>query len=338
MTIRYWKLSEDERRKIITELKNRGRQTLHLARKRVLEDTIVDPTARKTLRKCVSSWNKLAQPWLLSLACESVGGETSIANRLSTGLILLGGGLDLHDDIIDKTLNKHGTRTCFGMYGPDRTMLAGDYLIVKGLTTFSRVALASLPKRLAIKVIGILERAMIEMMDAESIELGFRKNLEIIPGEYLEMVVKKSADFEAYFRIGAVLSDADLKTERSLSRFGRTLGVLVILRDDISDVIDPKLANNRLNNESYPLPILLALQDAAVKSEMVRILRRQSYSKQDCRLLFDLVYKGNGLKKMEETMLGFMTYAAKQLEEIQRKEPLETILKAVFPPFHVLTD
>lgn len=336
MSREIWRLTENERHRINMELRNRGRHTVQLTRKKIRDEKITDEIAKKTLRKCASTWNELAQSWLLPLTVKLIGGSTSAAKRLSTGLILLGGGLDLHDDIIDKTLKKQGTKTCLNVYGLDRTLLAGDYLIVKGLASFSKAALALFTKRLAIRVIEILENAMIEMMDAESIEIGFRRNLDTTPHEYLDMVVKKSADIEAYFRIGAILGHADSKIENSISQFGRAVGTLVILRDDISDMIDPTLAKNRLSNESYPLPILLALQNSLINPKVIRILKKPSYSKEDCQLLFELVYHGGVLNEVEDTMMRFMKKAIAHLSQIKACDTLETILKSVFPPFHLL--
>ena len=87
----------------------------------------------EALRYFFESWFDVLYTTLISLSCEAVGGNRNETVKLGAAIIILAGGADIHDDIIDKSTSKGSTPTVFGKFGQDIAILAGDALLFKGI-------------------------------------------------------------------------------------------------------------------------------------------------------------------------------------------------------------
>ena len=121
-----------------------GQQGLDAARKTVNQQTIPHQPLQEATQYFMACFEDVLHPALLALACEAVGGKTQDTVEVGAALVLLAGGADLHDDIIDGSTVKDGKPTVLGKYGKDLTVLAGDallfegfYLLQKACETFS---------------------------------------------------------------------------------------------------------------------------------------------------------------------------------------------------------
>ncbi len=94
------------------------------------------------------------------------------------------------------------------------------------------------------------------------LHFSFESVVDITPEEYLRVVRNKSADIEAYTRISAILGDGTEEEIEALGEYGRLLGMLSILRDDMIDMLDNEETIQRINNEHPPLVIVYALQNS----------------------------------------------------------------------------
>lgn len=113
----------------------RGKHSLEMARQAVLKETsVIESTkVREALRYFVMDyWQDLVRPTLLSVCCETVGGDPELTIPFAVSLSVLSGGIDIHDDIIDESKKKHGYVTVYGRYGKEIALLVADALFFKG--------------------------------------------------------------------------------------------------------------------------------------------------------------------------------------------------------------
>lgn len=324
MCAEYEKAAE-EVRKLFEE---RGAKVLAEAAARVLREKIECVEAKEALSHFVAHWRDVVRPSLVSLACEAVGGDPSIAAPIGRSLTLLSGATDIHDDIIDKTMKKEDRKTVPGRFGGDIALLAGDALICEGfIELFEGLARLdiSLEKKLAI--VHTIRRLYSEMLDGEALELRFRARTDVKPDEYLYVVRKKAADLEASTRIGAMLGNGYKKQIDDLGEYGRLLGMIALLRDDLEDLLDFNMLNLRIKNESLPLPILYALEDKEKRDEVLAILKREKVKEEEAKKLSTLISEAGGLDKLWGL---FKKFKAKAKERVKNKT-FETILEATVP-------
>jgi geranylgeranyl pyrophosphate synthase len=315
-------------------LEERGRKALEMARKTVLEEEIECKEAREALRYFMTEyWHDVARPALLSLACEAVGGDPNITTPIAIPMTLISGAIDIHDDIIDQSKIKGSRPTVLGKFGKDIALLVGDALLFKGFTLLYEAVEKEIPAEKVAVVVDIIKNTFFELGDAEALELQFRGRMDVTPEQYLRVVRKKAADVQAHTRISAILGGGSKEEIEALSKYGRLLGMLIILRDDLIDMIDIREARHRIKKECLPLPLLYALQDSKARLEIGPILQRKKLTKSIVGKIVKKTYEAQGfdlsMKIMEEIVDG----ASIQLHTVRnRSSNLEFLIRCMVSP------
>jgi len=248
-------------------------------------------------------WTDLARPTLMCLSCEAVGGDCQKVTSITIPMMLIAGGIDLHDDIIDKSKVKNDRPTVFGRFGGDVALLTGDALMFRGFTTLDQ-ALKDIPKQKARMILRILNKAFFELGDAEAMELTLRGKISAVPEAYLRIINKKAADVEAYTYISALMGSGTTEERTALKKYGRILGMLAIIRDDLIDMTDEEELMHRLGTEIAPLPLVYAALDAQARASINIILSKKTKTMKDTRRIIEISAANNGLictrRKMDE--------------------------------------
>lgn len=328
----------DEVRKLFQE---RGERISEDARASIIGEKIECDELKKALSYFMSNRQDFFRPSLLSLACEAVGGDPSMVALIGRTLILMSGAFDIHDDIIDKSLGKGGKSTIPGKFGNDIALLTGDALIFKGLAElFDGVTRLDIPKEKKLTIIRMMKGLHFELCDAEAMELGFKGRVDVKPEEYLYVVRKKAADVEAYLRLGAMLGGGAEEQVNALGEYGRLLGMMIILRDDLVDLLDfDGGLDLRIKNESLPLPILYALENDEKRNEIVAILQGGEIKGEKARELFEQISKGRGVSRLGELLKTLKHEATDSLTKIEKnKQIFLNILKAIAPVEKILLE
>jgi geranylgeranyl pyrophosphate synthase len=168
-------------------------------------------------------------------------------------------------------------------------------------------------------IIDIIRKLFFELADAEALEYQCRARVDTPPGAYLKVLWRKAADVEAHTKVGAIIGGGTEAQVRELSQYGRLLGMLVLLRDDWLDTLDPEELRHRLKKECPPLPVLYAAQDPKIKDQILSILRKKSLAKIDAERILALV-QPKGFENVETFMTRTHTDAYSHLEKARCEE------------------
>ena len=150
-------------------LQEKGHVAVELAKQRVLRDQAEYAPFRDALRYFIGGWNDVLHPALVWLACEAVGGKPQTTDKVGAALVLLAGGADIHDDVIDESLTKASKQTVFGKFGKDVAILAGDTLLLEGIYLLHE-ACENLEVTKKKKILDLANRAFLEISGAEAAE------------------------------------------------------------------------------------------------------------------------------------------------------------------------
>jgi len=165
----------------------------------------------------------------------------------------------LHDDIIDNSSMRRGKESVHARWGPNITVLLGDYLYIKtiGLSL----------KNENNGIVRLLSEASAQMIEGEIAEYDFSRNTEITEGDYFNIIDKKTAGlFAASCRIGGILGCAPKADLDRLSAYGTDLGMTFQLIDDLLDFTgDAGLLGK---------PILSDLGEGRITLPLIRALRQ----------------------------------------------------------------
>src|SRR5665647_608788 len=154
-------------------------------------------------------WKEPHRPALISLACEAVGGNSDVIEDAGVVMSLLVAGMAIHDDIIDKSINKHYNKqnTVFGNKGIDKALLTGDLLLLKGLLIGLEVFNNKIFQNKYSSIIKTLREFIFEIYEGEFMEVHCRKNLNIDIDYQLRYLWKFTSDAGACARIGSILGN-----------------------------------------------------------------------------------------------------------------------------------
>ncbi|MCJ7422870.1 polyprenyl synthetase family protein [Candidatus Bathyarchaeota archaeon] len=310
-------------------IERKGRKALDQARKMMLENgaRIECDAIRKALEYFANSyWGDLARPTLMSLACEAVGVKCEKITPIVVPIILLAGGMDIHDDIIDQSRTKDGRPTVFGKYGKDVALLTGDALLLRGTLNLHRALIQIQPSK-AKRVLDIIKETFFEVGDAEALEMRFRGRIDTRPEEYLHVVRKKAADVEAYAHIGALIGDGSKREVEALRKYGRCLGMLAIIDDDLIDLMDKEELENRLRNEVAPLPMLYATQNPEAKISFDSVLLNKKLEKREIKRIIQMVADNGGFTRTDERIRELVKKSLANLQIVRhRRKELESLV------------
>lgn len=316
--------SEEEMvRKVERLLSERGKRALETVKTEILKERVESEKAMDALRYFVSYWRDLARPTLMSIVCEAVGGRPEEVTRMAVPLSIISGATDVHDDLIDESTSKMSRKTVLGKFGRDIALIVGDALLFQGFTLLCEEMGKGVPPEKITATTRVLKRMFFELGDAEALELDFRGRINITPEEYLNLVRKKAADVEAHTRIGAILSGASEKQIESLAKYGRLLGMIMTLRDDIIDMAHHEEFLHRIEKECLPLPVFNALQKPKAKHSIVSLLSKKHLTDEDVKRIFDIVQEAGGIEETQLLMGKLSKRAYSAIKSIQNRSYLE---------------
>jgi geranylgeranyl pyrophosphate synthase len=285
--------------KAIVLLEQKGQKAFQIARKSVLQDKSGNGPVVEAIRYFMDNWRDVHHPALLSLACEAVGGNPNITTQTGAATVLLASAADIHDDIIDQSKTKGKKLTVYGKFGKETALLAGDFMLLKGVTLLHEAGQALNQKqRQTIK--NLIEDAVLEATSAELKEAAFKGNLNVTPEDYFSITAMKATIAKASMQVGAILGKGKPQEIDALGNYGRTLGILMKIRDDFIDMFEPDELENRFKNECMPLPILYAFQNSKVKSKIIHMLEKPDLSEDDAYKIVEIVIATKEFKTLKK--------------------------------------
>ena len=193
---------------------------------------------------------------LLTSRLFSPGSEESVF--LASLVELLHTASLIHDDIVDNAGVRRGKESVHSKWGPNITVLLGDYLYIKsiGLSLQSRHE----------RVIRLLADLSARMIEGELDEYALAGDLRITEEQYLSIVENKTAVlFGACCRIGAILGLASPEEEEAIAAYGLNLGKTFQIVDDLLDFTgDPRVLGK---------PVLTDLGEGRITMPLIQALK-----------------------------------------------------------------
>jgi geranylgeranyl pyrophosphate synthase len=324
---------ENIEEQILKLLRKKGRNCVELAKKEVLNEKIETKEVTEALKYFITEyWNDFTRPALLSLISEAVGGESKKVTPIAVSLTLIAGAIDIHDDIIDQSEKKGEKYTVFGKFGKNIALLVGDALLFKGFTVLYESLNKGVKSEQIFAICRIIKNTFFELGDAESLELAFRNRIDITPEDYLHVVKKKAADVEAYTKIGALIGGGSQKEIKQFGEYGRLLGMLVILRDDIIDMFDSEETIHRIKKEHISLPLIYALQNQKIKKKILNSIKEIKKS-EDAKKLSILINDAGGFELLNQCMENIAKAAINKIKLIKfNKNELKLLIQGMLIP------
>jgi len=215
----------------------------------------------ETGRKIDENGGKLLRPALCLLCCEAVGGEPERVLPAAASIELLHNFSLIHDDLEDRSEQRHGRETLWRRWGEAQAINTGDGMFALAHATLLRLTELGHPPERVLEAVRMLDEATLRLCEGQHRDLLYEGERGIPTADYMEMIEGKSAVLiAAGCGIGALLGGADDSTVRGLYEFGCRLGLAFQIRDDVLGIwgdstITGKPAGDdlRAGKNSYPV-------------------------------------------------------------------------------------
>jgi octaprenyl-diphosphate synthase len=266
---------------------------------------------------------------LLTSRLFSPGSEESVF--LASLVELLHTASLIHDDIVDNAGVRRGKESVHTKWGPNITVLLGDYLYIKsiGLSLQSRHE----------RVIRLLADVSARMVEGELDEYARSGDLKITEGQYLDIVENKTAVlFGACCRIGAILGLASPEEEEAVAAYGLNLGKTFQIVDDLLDVTGDarvlgKPVLSDLGEGRITLPLIRALESGGLagRDRVKSLVGRKDISGKERRELVAALAAGGALDYATGRAREFAEKSLEAINPFPDTTPRETLIRlAVF--------
>lgn len=270
---------------------------------------------------------KRMRPMLILLMAKSVGRVSDVTLHAAVGLELLHTASLVHDDVVDESGERRGQQSVNQLYDNKVAVLVGDYILSTALLDISYTHNETIVRYLA-----ELGRTL---SNGEILQLSNIHARDISEESYYQVIRQKTAAlFEACCAIGTLSGGAPEEEIENAKMFGRNLGMIFQIRDDIFDYYDQsrigKPTGNDMAEGKLTLPAIYAL-NSTHNEEMLAIaykVKNGSVSKEEIARLVAFTKEHGGIEYAERRMWEMHAEALTFIEREVEDEDLKSSLRA----------
>ena len=284
-----------------------------------------DGLLSQVLEHIKSRGGKRMRPMLILLIAKNYGGVNSVTQHSAVGLELLHTASLVHDDVVDESVERRGQASVNAEYNNKVAVLVGDYVLSTALLNVSLTNNS--------KIVQSLAELGRTLSNGEILQLSNIQNTDFSVDVYYEVIkMKTAALFEACCEIGAMSANANDEDLLKARNFGRNLGIIFQIRDDIFDYYDSKEIGKPTGNDmaegKLTLPVLYALNSThdAEMEEIARKVKRGDVTRDEIALLVDFTKANGGIEYAEQKMLELRNKCLEYIDSESVSEEIRTSL------------
>ena len=270
---------------------------------------------------------KRMRPILILLMAKNFGKVSRVTQHAAVGLELLHTASLVHDDVVDEAAERRGQASVNADYDNKVAVLVGDYVLSTALLHVSYTHSEMIVRRLA-----ELGRTL---SDGEILQLANIQNKEVTEEVYYKIIERKTAAlFETCAAIGAESAGATEEQVEAARLFGKNLGIVFQIRDDIFDYYDSEVeigkpTGNDFAEGKLTLPIIYAL-NATQDEDMMRLVHKvkaHNVTHEEVETLVRFAKENGGIEYAQRRMWDFHAEAQGFIDKYVKDETIRTSLQ-----------
>lgn len=244
---------------------------------------------------------KRMRPILILLMAKNFGRVTDTTLNAAVGLELLHTASLVHDDVVDESRQRRGQLSVNAEYDNKVAVLVGDYILSTALLYVSRTH-----SEIVVRYLSELGRTL---SNGEILQLSNIQNETITEEAYYKVIEQKTAAlFEACASIGALSAGAAEEDIQQAKLFGRNLGMIFQIRDDIFDYYDNsdigKPTGNDMTEGKLTLPVIYALNTTRDVDMLALAMKVKSgdVTREEIERLVEFTKQNGGIEYADKKM------------------------------------
>jgi len=277
----------------------------------------------------LNSGGKRIRP-LLTLAasklCGYKNGKRDI--NLSACVELIHGATLLHDDVIDSSDLRRGTKTANSIWGNQSSILVGDYLFSR---CFEIMVQDGSPE-----ILKLLSSTSSTIAQGEVLQLEHKGEIDLLEETYFKIIsMKTAALFSAAARVGACITNKSEKEKDALESYGKNLGLAFQIADDALDYHSTqKIFGKEIGKDFFegkatmPLVIIFQRANNEERNFLKEIFKKEKRNEDDFSETLALINKYKAVKeslKKAEYFVNISYGALEAFEDCKEKTILQNL-------------
>jgi geranylgeranyl diphosphate synthase type I len=242
---------------------------------------------------------KAVRPGLAFLSAEAADADATVAMPGAVAVELVHNFSLLHDDVMDRDVERRHRPTAWSLFGVGQAIIAGDALLVLAQQT-----MLDPPSPERERASRSLNRAVARMIAGQAEDLSFESRLDVTVEECLTMCGHKTgALLSCASSIGAILAGAEEPVVRALEDFGFHLGLAFQAVDDVLGIwgqpgTTGKPVGSDLRSHKKTLPVVVALGATGPEREkLVGLLSNGHLNEEDVTVAISLLEEAGGRER-----------------------------------------
>lgn len=289
------------------------------------DNFLLDRIGRYTLKHK----GKQLRPLFVFLSAKCFGAVNESTYRAATFIELLHSATLIHDDVVDDAAERRGFASINALYKNKIAVLAGDYLLSKGM-------MIALEKH-DYQMLDMISETVKNMSEGEIFQLEKAKKFDISEDDYYKIIEKKTASMiGSCCAIGAVSTGASSELVEAMRKFGIYAGTAFQIRDDIFDYQPDNQSGkgygNDIREHKMTLPLIHLLKESS-SIERTLIISKIRLSGKRRSTIDEIIKKANeknSLQYCEEKMNYFIQQADNQLNAIADNEAKQALKELMY--------
>jgi len=261
-----------------------------------------NPLLQSALDYIKQQRGKQLRPILVLLAAKMCHGVSEKTIQTAVALELLHTASLVHDDVVDNSPTRRGADSVNARWNNKVAVLVGDYLLAKVIEITANLR--------NLKILNIVSEMGRTLSSGELLQLHADSSLWITEDDYYRVIDQKTAAlFAACTQAGAASSGGTMHQETALRTFGRELGLIFQLKDDVLDYSEQEIGKPTMSDIAdgkATLPLIVALHRAP-HEEAERIRRVAEEAAKDATQkalseIYSFVLRYEGVRYCEKQM------------------------------------
>ena len=286
----------------------------------------------KALEHIRNREGKGMRPILINLIAKSFGPVSDVTTNAAVGLELLHTASLVHDDVVDESMERRGQPSVNSVFDSKIAVLVGDYLLSSALYYVSLTRNNEITEYFS--EIGRI------LASGEILQLSNINCQEISEDTYYKVITQKTATlFEACAAIGSMSVGAPADEVIKAKEFGKNIGIIFQIRDDIFDYFDSDVIGKPTGNDmiegKLTLPVIFALNSTNSKSmrRLAMKVKERTITSNEISQLIEFTKNNGGIEYAEAKMdfYAFLceSYISQSIKDNEIKKALNYYLEFV---------
>ena len=270
---------------------------------------------------------KRMRPMLMLLMAKTYGDVSLVTQHSAVGLELLHTASLVHDDVVDESGERRGQASVNATYNNKVAVLVGDYILSTALLHVSFTGNQSIVQELS-----ELGRTLAA---GEILQLSNIQNQQISEDVYYQVIQQKTAAlFQSCAAIGALSAGATVEDVKKVGEFGRNLGIMFQIRDDIFDYFDSKEIGKPTGNDmtegKLTLPVIYALNNTDFDSmqTLAKKVKAGTINPDEIAVLVEFTKQQGGIEYAEQKMAEFSQLCKDYIDNNVKEKAIRDALTA----------